>query len=139
MPFLDHRRSSCYNPYIAAPYWLNGLVPTAYISGSSVLINATQTMVDYVFERQEVNGPYGTGWFGPEVTTLKPRYLWGRYYFLLGAAQLAEADPTRTTKIVNAMYAFVNVAYAMLQVGEGLDDGGWGNARWHEFAISLQW
>lgn len=96
-------------------------------------------MVDYVFARQEVNGPFGTGWFGPEVTTLKPRYLWGRYYFLLGAAQLAEADPTRTTKIVNAMYAFVNVAYNMLQAGEGLDDGGWGNARWHEFALSLQW
>lgn len=110
------------------------MVPTAFISENEVLINRTQYFLDYVLDRQEPGG-----WFGPEVNTTKPRYLWARYLFLYGATQLAEADPTRLNKTLNAMYSFFPLAHDMLQNGEGLNDGGWGAIRWQELAYSLQW
>ncbi|KAF8313595.1 hypothetical protein DL93DRAFT_2167719 [Clavulina sp. PMI_390] len=117
------------------PYWFNGVVPTAFASGSATLINRTQYFLDYVLSHQEAS----TGWIGPEVNTSRPRYLWARYIFMLGATQLVEADPTRLNETLTALYKFIPEAYSMLQNGQGLNDGGWGAIRWQEFALSLQW
>lgn len=61
-----------------------------------------------------------------------------RYPFMFGTTQLLESDPSQAGTIVPALYKFVNLANTMLHNnGEGLED--WGNSRWEDFAITLQW
>lgn len=50
---------------------------------------------------------------------------------------MAEYDTSQTTTIVTAMHKFVACANTMLAAGTGLEE--WGNARWYEFGIALQW
>ena len=57
-----------------------------------------------------------------------PCYLWARYLFQLGAAQLVKADPGRLNKTVTAMHLFFTPANNMLSNGTGLEDG-WGAIR----------
>jgi hypothetical protein len=56
-----------------------------------------------------------------------------------GLMQFAQADSTQTQKIVTAMLKFVTLAHSMLQSGQGLNDGGWGAARWQDFALVVEW
>ncbi|PIL24884.1 hypothetical protein GSI_12771 [Ganoderma sinense ZZ0214-1] len=118
----------------AGSYWFNGMVPNAVLSGDPTLQSRVQYFLDYVLDHQD-----STGWIGPEVLdSSKPRYLWGRYPFLLGAIQMVEADPTQADKIVDALHRFVTLSDSMLQKnGTGLEE--WGKARWMEFVITLQW
>ena len=111
----------------------NGVVANGYIADSSVLNNRTNYFLNYVLDNQDSNG-----WLGPEVfDSKKPRYLWGRYPFLFGAVQVAEADPSQKDKILNAVYKFVQLANTMLANNQGLEV--WGQNRWAEFALTLQW
>ncbi|EIW84902.1 hypothetical protein CONPUDRAFT_117150 [Coniophora puteana RWD-64-598 SS2] len=120
----------------AGSYWFNGIVPNAFVLGSSDSDLQTQAtnFLTYVFDNQD-----STGWLGPEVfDTSKPRYLWGRYLFLFGAIQMIENNPSLADTYVPKIWSFVNLAYSMVQNNNtGLEE--WGNARWEEFIISLQW
>lgn len=60
-----------------------------------------------------------------------------RYPFLFGAIQVVEADPSQADRVVGAMWKFVQLANAMLHNGEGLEE--WGQSRWEEFVLNLQW
>lgn len=52
--------------------------------------------------------------------------------------QFAEADPTQTDKIVNAMMKFVTLSNTMLHNNNaGIEE--WGAARWQDYALVLQW
>ncbi|RPD76324.1 hypothetical protein L226DRAFT_533439 [Lentinus tigrinus ALCF2SS1-7] len=117
----------------AGSYWFNGLVPTGVLAEDAAIKNQTQSFLDYVLDHQD-----STGWIGPEVNTTKPRYLWGRYLFLLGAIQVVEADPSQADRVVGAIWKFVQLANTMLNNNnEGLEE--WAEARWMEFALTLQW
>ncbi|KAG6829924.1 hypothetical protein H0H92_002947 [Tricholoma furcatifolium] len=59
------------------------------------------------------------------------------YPFFLGAIQMVEANSTLTDSVVTALYKFVSLANTMIQAGEGLEE--WTEARWEDFAITLQW
>lgn len=118
----------------AGSYWFNGMVPNGVLVDDPTIKSQTQQFLDYVLDHQDE-----TGWFGPEVNTTKPRYLWGRYPFMFGAIQIAESDPAQVGKIVPALHKFVALANSMLKNGEGLNDGGWAKTRWEDFVITLQW
>ncbi|KAG8769157.1 hypothetical protein FRC12_005135 [Ceratobasidium sp. 428] len=64
------------------------------------------------------------GWLaGPETgDEWQPRWLWGRYSFLLGAIGMAEAEPELSNKIVGALMRFVQLANKMLREGKGTQD-----------------
>ncbi|KAF8313597.1 hypothetical protein DL93DRAFT_2058901 [Clavulina sp. PMI_390] len=118
----------------AGPYWFNAIVPTAFVSGSEVLINRTQYFLDYALDHQDPGG-----WIGPEIAAGRPTYLWARNLFMFGATQLIEADPTRLNRTLTALYKYVPLALTMLNNGTGLNDGGWGAIRWQELALNMQW
>lgn len=62
----------------------------------------------------------------------------GRYPFMFGITQLLEYDPGQADTVVPALYKFVKLANTMLHNnGEGTEE--WGNSRWEDFAITLQW
>ncbi|KAK7060778.1 hypothetical protein VNI00_000510 [Paramarasmius palmivorus] len=119
----------------AGSYWFNGIVPTSIVGNSDELRSRASYFMNYVLEHQD-----STGWIGPEVfDQSKPRFLWGRYPFLLGVTQFLEANNQNTTEVIDSVYKFVELANQLLTNGEGRDPDGWGDARWFEFAISLQW
>jgi len=116
----------------AGSYWFNGMVPNGILVNNSAINAKTSEFLSYVLAHQD-----STGWFGPEVNTTKPRYLWGRYPFMFGAIQMVEYDPSLTDQVVTALYKFVTLANSMLHAGEGLEP--WTETRWEDFVITLQW
>ena len=71
------------------------------------------------------------------LSTNKRKAFISRYPFLLGLIQVAEYDTSQTTKIVAAMHKFVACTSTMMSANTGFEE--WGNARWYEYGIALQW
>ncbi|KAH8423913.1 uncharacterized protein LDX57_001665 [Aspergillus melleus] len=126
----------------ASPYWFNGVVPLAFGLDDDRLKDQVRYYLDYVLDHQQEDG-----WLGFE-TTPQERGLWGRCLLLLGLIQYAEADPTQTDRIVDAMHRYVRIAHSMLQnnftgliqhPGDTFDASGFGAGRTHELHIPLQW
>ena len=60
------------------------------------------------------------------------------YPFFFGAIQMAEADPSRTDRIVTALHKWVKLANTMIHNnGEGVEE--WGASRWADLVMVLQW
>ncbi|KAF8881189.1 hypothetical protein CPB85DRAFT_1340602 [Mucidula mucida] len=128
----------------AAPYWFNAIVPLAFQLEDSRLIGQVQTFLEHNLELAEASDD---GWIGPEVfnaSATVPRLVWPRYLMLMALAQYAEADPTKTERIVTAMHRFVDLAYATWKANaEGEPSMGfqfeYQYVRWEELVHSLQW
>ncbi|KAI1492838.1 hypothetical protein F5X96DRAFT_667354 [Biscogniauxia mediterranea] len=126
----------------ASPYWFNGLVPLAFGLGDERIRSQVKYYLDYILDHQQEDG-----WIGFE-TTQATRGLWARCLLLLGLIQYAEADPTQTERIVDAMHRYVVLAHDMLKNnytgllvhdGDIFDTAGFGVGRTHEMHIPLQW
>ncbi|CAE6537798.1 unnamed protein product [Rhizoctonia solani] len=118
----------------AGSYWFNGLVPHAYVLDSPQLKSSVRKFLDHVLDTQ-----WDDGWLGPETDDQwQPRWLWGRYPFLLGAIGMAEAEPELEHKIVYSLMKFIKLANKMLRQGKGIQDWTKGT-RWQDFALAMQW
>ncbi|KAF2239544.1 duf1680 domain-containing protein [Viridothelium virens] len=126
----------------ASPYWFNGMVPLAFGLGDENIQSQVKYYLDYVLDHQQDDG-----WLGFE-TTEATRGLWARCLLLLGLIQYAEADPSQTERIVDAMHRYVVLAHSMLQNNytglivhgnDTFDTAGFGVGRTHEMHIPLQW
>lgn len=126
----------------ASPYWFNGLVPLAFGTGDERLLAQVRYYLDYVLDHQQADG-----WLGFE-TTRQARGLWARCLLLLGLVQYADADPSQTGRVADAMHRYVALAHGMLAdnftglIAHGddyFDTSGWGAGRTHELHIPLQW
>ena len=126
----------------ASPYWFNGLVPLAFGLGDERIQSQVKYYLDYVLDHQQQDG-----WLGFEQTR-QTRGVWARCLLLLGMIQYAEADPTQTERIVDAMHRYVVLAHSMLQNNytglivhgnDTFDTAGFGVGRTHEMHIPLQW
>ncbi|CAE6537729.1 unnamed protein product [Rhizoctonia solani] len=118
----------------AGSYWFNGLVPHAYTLDSPTLKASVREFLDHVLDTQ-----WEDGWLGPETDDQwQPRWLWGRYPFLLGAIGMAEAEPEFEDKIIRSFMQFIKLANKMLRQGKGTQDWTRGT-RWQDFALAMQW
>lgn len=127
----------------AFPYWFNGLVPLAYGLNDQRLKDQVLSAANYTLSHQQSDG-----WLGPE-TDPNTRNFWGRYMFLLGLTQLAEAENGTevSTQVLDGMHKFVNLMHSMLennytgyvaQQGQSVDDQ-WGRSRVADLILALQW
>lgn len=131
------------------PYWFNGIVPLAYglpdsDPDASRLKSQIRHATSYVLEHQADDG-----WLGPE--TGSSRMLWGRFSFLLGLTQLAEAEPVWESAILPAIRRFVELMHTMLSDGgrgyvyQGRHDShsegsyDWGRVRTADMILTLHW
>ena len=113
------------------PYWLNGLVPLAFLLQEQNLMNQMNTYLDYILAHQNSNGWYTLISILSLPCLLIPSYLllfslispfssyfsyrigptccdpWPRFPLLLALMQYAEAKPG-DTRIVPAMWKFFN-------------------------------
>ncbi|KAL3476611.1 hypothetical protein BJX99DRAFT_258361 [Aspergillus californicus] len=128
----------------AAPYWFNYIVPLAYTLDDARLKKQAKRFLDYTLEHQAEDG-----WLGPE-TTRQTRGIWARSLLFFALVQYAEAEPSETDRIVEAMHRFTNLAHSMLQnnftgllqntdEGDNFDPFGFGVSRTHELPLALQW
>uniref|UniRef100_A0A0W0FV11 Duf1680 domain containing protein n=2 Tax=Moniliophthora roreri TaxID=221103 RepID=A0A0W0FV11_MONRR len=126
----------------AAPYWFNGAISLAFQLNDERLISQVRTFLDWTLQNQQEDG-----WIGPEVldpNSTTPRLTWPRYLVLLGLIQYAEADPTQTDRIVDAMHRFVSLVH---DIWKDNKQGGpelgfqfdYQYVRWEEMIYSLQW
>ena len=119
---------------IGLPYWYNGLVALAYGLDDDNLKDQVANVTTYVLAHQQQNG-----WLGPEAAgTYNSNNLWGRMPMSLGLMQLAQADSSMTSQIVDALYNFIPLMDDMLADGQS-DTEQWGRARYADMSTVMQW
>ncbi len=115
------------------PYYLDGLVPLAYLLGDSRLIGKLRPWLDWVLDHQRDDG-----WLGPVQDAQNTRHhafdAWPVFVALKALTQFQEAtDDPRVIPAVSRFFGFLR---------ENLDRRtlhSWGQYRWGDLALSLAW
>ena len=115
------------------PYWLDGVVPLAYLLNDADLLAKVRHWMDYTLTHQQPDG-----WLGPVQDTATGRYRpydpWPVFVYLKALTQYQEAcgDP----RVVPAMSRFFARLEGLL-AEEPLY--AWGQMRWADLVLSLHW
>jgi hypothetical protein len=114
------------------PYWLDGLVPLAYLLRDDHLIARVQCWIDAILVRQGADG-----WLGPRQNAATGRYKlldpWPVSVFVKAALQYHSA--THDERIVPAPLAFYHRLASQLEATPQFD---WGRMRWPEIVLGMQ-
>ena len=116
------------------PYWLDGVVPLAYLLDDERLKAKVQRWIDYVLDHQLENG-----WLGPVRDTAKgDRYQaydpWPVFVFLKALTQFQEA--TGDSRVIPAMQRFLRFLSHLLDEKPLYE---WGRHRWADLVLSIHW
>jgi hypothetical protein len=107
------------------PYFLDGLVPLAYLTHDAALIVKVQKWMDWTLDHQQPDG-----WLGP----VKNTDWWPNYVMLKALTQYQEA--TGDPRVIPAMQRYF--AYQAQHLAERpLKE--WAIFRWHDEVLSVLW
>ena len=107
------------------PYYLDGLVPLAYLTGDQKLIAKVKKWMDWALDHQTPEG-----WLGP----VKNKDWWPNYLMLKALTQYQEA--TGDPRVIPALEKYF--AYQAKHIDERpLKE--WAIFRWHDEALSVFW
>jgi uncharacterized protein len=121
-----------------APYWLDGLVPLAFLTDDARLKQKANRWIDYILKHQLANG-----WLGPEQSRPaagtnapppEPRDPWPQFVILKVLSQYEEA--TGDKRVILAMEK--NMAALSAQM-DARPLFAWNFFRWGDFLSSLFW
>lgn len=117
------------------PYWLDGLVPLAFLLEDPVLIGKVQYWIDYILSHQQPDG-----WLGP-VKACRSGNWFGLSYdpwpvFILLKALTQYADATNDPRIVPAISSFLRGLNSHLDETPLFE---WGQYRWQDLVLSIFW
>lgn len=121
-----------------APYWLDGVIPLAYLTDDPKLKAKVQRWVDYILAHQQSDG-----WLGPEKSAgpfgipgppPNPRDPWPQFVILKALAQYYEA--TGDKRVLPAMTKELGAMDRQLQVRPLYD---WNLFRYGDLLITLFW
>jgi len=114
------------------PYWLDGLVPLAFLLDDKRLTGKARRWMDYILTHQHEDG-----WLGPTHYS-NPKYQdydpWPIFVLLKAMTQYQEA--TGDTRIIPVMRRFLG------RLDRLLDEKPlfvWGKSRWADLVLSIQW
>jgi len=114
------------------PYWLDGLIPLAFLLGDERLIDKARRWMDYIVEHQHEDG-----WLGP-IRSPEGRYQaydpWPTFVVLKAMIQYFEA--TGDERITAAIARFLRRLDALLDEKPLFD---WGKSRWADLVLSIHW
>ncbi len=113
------------------PYWLDGMVPLAYLLGDAGLEHKTASWIDHMLEQRHADG-----WLGPVVDeTYGYRHdPWPLFVVLKAFTQYCEV--TGDARIVPAMQNLARQWHRLLDQGPLKK---WAAYRWGDAALSLYW
>ena len=112
------------------PYWLDGVIPLAWLTGDTGLKRRITGTLDYILGHQHEDG-----WLGPRVEEKEEAAdLWSQALSL--KMLVGYHDATRDNRIPGI------VAKALSMLDRLIDFhplSGWGQFRWFEFLVSIWW
>jgi len=115
------------------PYWLDGIVPLAWLLNDERLKEKASLWMDYILSHQQADG-----WLGPVQDQGTNKYKaydpWPVYVFLKALTQYCEASGDE--RAVPAMRKFFTRLDTLLDSQPLFD---WGQYRWADLVISLHW
>ena len=115
------------------PYWLDGLVPLAFLLDDERLKEKVRRWMDYILTHQQEED----GWLGPvhdEKRKFRPNDPWPPAVFLKAATQYYGA--TEDPRVPAAMERFFRRLDRLLDRQMLFD---WNRMRWQDLALSVQW
>jgi hypothetical protein len=113
-----------------APYWLDGVVPLAYLLDDARLKAKVQKWMDYIITHQQPDG-----WLGPIKTkNSQPYDPWPAFIILKVMSQYAQVsgDP----RVEPAMLRCCQKLNSLLDTNPLSE---WANARWGDLVLSVYW
>ncbi len=116
------------------PYWLDGVVPLAYLLDDPALKAKVQRWAGYILEHQQPDG-----WLGPIHTQkyaerYRPYDPWPAFVALKALTQYHEA--TGDERVPVAVERFLRRLQALLAEQPLFD---WGKSRWADLVLSIYW
>jgi DUF1680 family protein len=115
------------------PYWLDGMVPLAYLLDDQVLMDKVAHWVDYILDHQQADG-----WLGPIKDQATGHYeaydAWPVFVTLKALTQYESA--TGDPRVISAMQRFMRKLDDLLSHRPLF---GWGAVRWADLVVSIQW
>lgn len=115
-----------------APYWLDGLVPLAFLLRDENLKEKAKKFIDYTLEHQLEDG-----WLGPEKSAkgrYKARDPWPVFVMMKVLTQYQEA--TRDPRVIPALTRFLRTLHKQLAERPLFD---WNRMRWQDGVVSVYW
>jgi len=116
------------------PYWLDGVVPLAFLLNDDKLKGKVQRWMDYILSHQQEDG-----WLGPIRDTSRGNQYqaydpWPVFVALKAMTQYQEA--TDDHRIIPAMKKFLRKLEHLLDEKPLFD---WGKSRWADLVLSIHW
>lgn len=116
------------------PYWLDGVVPLAYLLDDDGLKAKVKRYVDYALEHQKEDG-----WLGPEKSTsqsgdYKARDPWPLFVMMKVLTQYQEA--TGDERVVPAMQKLLRCIDRQMDERPLFE---WNKSRWQDLELSIYW
>lgn len=118
-----------------APYWLDGIIPLAFLLKDQKLINKVTNYINYIIEHQNEDG-----WLGPKNSNVsnpeaKDQYdIWAQFLILKVLCQYH--DITKDNRLINVVEKCLNKIEKSINWTPLFD---WGQARWFEAFIAIEW
>lgn len=112
------------------PYWLDGVVPLAFLLDDDKLKSKVQRWMDYILTHQHPDG-----WLGPIQDQRYQAYdPWPVFVALKAMTQYQEA--TGDSRVIPAMERFLHRLDSLLDEKPLF---AWGKSRWADLALSIHW
>jgi DUF1680 family protein len=116
------------------PYWLDGVVPLAYLLDDGRLKAKVQRWMDYILGHQREDG-----WLGPVRDTSRGNWYqpydpWPVFVFLKALTQYEDA--TGDARVIPAIQRFFRRLDRLLDEKPLFD---WGQVRWADLVLSIHW
>ncbi|MFX0097971.1 MAG: hypothetical protein ACFFCS_00200 [Candidatus Hodarchaeota archaeon] len=112
------------------PYWLDGVIPLAYLLDDSDMIARLDKYITYILDHQQENG-----WFGPEQYGINPKKdPWPN--FVLTKALIQYFQVKKDVRIINALLKYLE------HLKGSLDEyklQSWAHYRWMDGAWGIHW
>jgi hypothetical protein len=129
-----------------APYWLDGMIPLAFLTDDARLKVKASRWVNYILAHQLKDG-----WLGPEnspppfgspphAQAPSPRDPWPQYVILKALAQYQEA--TGDPRVIPAMERDLQAISAQMDLNgqaKGQELYAWNFFRWQDLALTVNW
>lgn len=114
------------------PYWLDGFIPLAYLLENEEMINRADKYITAILDRQQEDG-----WICPCDEDKRQSYdVWS--FFLIGKVLALYCDFTDSKRAENALLSSMKCLYKLIK-GGNVKLFEWGEYRWFECFIPLQW